>query len=114
MVSSASISWFTFMVPSCAANAEPVRPAMMIAVIRQPISRTVAMRDQVGDVDAGAELLQLHGADERDDHADEEADQRDDRQRLGAALLDDQREVAPAEARAPGDEPSERRAWHRR
>ena len=34
--------------------------------------------DQIGDVDRGAELLELHGADEGEDHADQEADQRDD------------------------------------
>ncbi len=38
----ASISWFTFMVPSCAANAAPVRPQMMMPVMMQAISRTVA------------------------------------------------------------------------
>ena len=43
IVVSASISWVTFMVPSCAANAAPVRPAMMIAVIIAPMSRTMPM-----------------------------------------------------------------------
>ena len=38
----ASISWFTFMVPSCAAKAAPVRPQMMMPVMMQAISRTVA------------------------------------------------------------------------
>jgi hypothetical protein len=38
----ASISWLTFMVPSWAAKAAPVRPQMMIPVMMQPISRTVA------------------------------------------------------------------------
>lgn len=38
----ASISWFTFIVPSCAANAAPVRPQMMMPVMMQAISRTVA------------------------------------------------------------------------
>ena len=104
MVSSASISWFTCMVPSCAANPEPVRPAMTTAVMRQPISRAMAMRDQVGDVERGAEPLQLHGADERDDDAGDERHERHDRQRLHAALLDEQCEVAPADVGAAGDE----------
>ncbi len=43
MVVSASISCVTFIVPSCAANAAPVRPAMMMPVISAPISRTTAM-----------------------------------------------------------------------
>ena len=71
-VVSASISSFTFMVPSCAAKAAPVRPAMMIAVIMAPISRAMAMADQVGDVDRRAEAGQLHRADEGEDQADQE------------------------------------------
>ena len=86
------------MVPSWAAKAAPVRPAMMIAVIIAPISRTMRDADQVGDVDLRAELLELHRADEGEDQADQEADQRDDRQRLGAGLLDEQQQVGAAEA----------------
>ena len=41
MVCRASISSLTCMVPSCAANAAPVRPAMMMPVITQPISRVM-------------------------------------------------------------------------
>ena len=37
----ASISSVIFIVPSCAAKAEPERPATMIAVISVPSSRTV-------------------------------------------------------------------------
>ena len=37
----ASISSVSFMVPSCAAKAEPDRPATMIAVISTPSSRKV-------------------------------------------------------------------------
>ncbi len=40
MVSSASTSWLTFMVPICAAKALPERPATMIAVSRMPTSRS--------------------------------------------------------------------------
>ena len=42
-VESASISSLTCMVPSWAAKAAPVRPAMTMAVIMAPISRTVAI-----------------------------------------------------------------------
>ena len=42
MVESASISWLVFIVPSCAAKAAPVRPAMTMAVMMQPISRVIA------------------------------------------------------------------------
>ena len=42
----ASISWVTFMVPSWAAKAAPVRPAMMIPVITAPISRTMAINGE--------------------------------------------------------------------
>ena len=41
MVRIASISSVSFIVPSCAAKAEPERPATMIAVIRMPSSRNV-------------------------------------------------------------------------
>ena len=39
----ASISSLTCIVPSWAAKAAPVRPAMMIAVMIAPISRTMAI-----------------------------------------------------------------------
>ena len=39
----ASISSFTVIVPSRAAKAAPVRPAMMMAVIIAPISSVIAM-----------------------------------------------------------------------
>ena len=42
-VLNASISSLTCMVPSCAENAAPVLPAMMMAAIIAPISRTMAM-----------------------------------------------------------------------
>ena len=41
IVRMASISSVIFIVPSCAAKAEPERPATMIAVISTPSSRTV-------------------------------------------------------------------------
>ena len=43
MVVSASISSLTCMLPIWAANAAPLRPAMMMAVIMAPISRAMAM-----------------------------------------------------------------------
>ena len=55
--------------------------------------------DQIGDVDGGPELLQLHGADEGHDDADQKADERDDRQRVGADLLHVEPQVVHAEAR---------------
>jgi hypothetical protein len=42
MVESASISWLVVIVPNCAAKAAPVRPAMTMAVMMQPISRVMA------------------------------------------------------------------------
>ena len=41
IVRMASISSVIFIVPICAANADPERPATMIAVISAPSSRTV-------------------------------------------------------------------------
>ena len=102
---SASISSFTCMVPSCAAKAAPVRPAMMMPAIIAPISRVVAIADEVRDVDLGPELAELDGADVRQDDADEEADEADDRQRLPSALLQDEEEVGAAEPRRAADEP---------
>ena len=51
MVVSASISSFTFMVPSWAAKAAPVRPAMMIAGHHRAHLAHHGDADQVGDVD---------------------------------------------------------------
>ena len=45
-------------------------------------------RDQIDGEDLGAELLQLLRAQIRDDHADQEGDQRHDRDRLDAGLID--------------------------
>ena len=44
--------------------------------------------DEVRGVDAGAERAQLRDADEREDHADQHADEADDRQRVGARFFD--------------------------
>ena len=48
-----------------------------------------AEADQVGDEDLGAEALHRHRRLEREDHAEQERDQRDDRQRVGADALAD-------------------------
>ena len=46
-VRKASISSFTCMVPSWAAKAAPVRPAMMMPVMMAPMTRTMAMPTMV-------------------------------------------------------------------
>ena len=94
----ASISWVTFMVPSCAAKPEPVRPAMMMPVMIAAHLAHHGDRHQVRDVDLRAEAQKLNGADERQDHADQNADERDDRQRMGATFLDEHREILAAQA----------------
>ena len=63
--------------------------------------------DQIGDVDLRAELHELDRAEEREDHADQEADQADDRQRARADLLQHQEEVDRTEARPPAQQPAE-------
>ena len=101
-VSSASISSPVFMLPIWAANAAPVRPARTTAAIIGPISRTTREADQVGNEDVGAELPQLHRGLVRHDQADQQADQADDGQGHGAALLHLAETVAPAKpARTP-------------
>ena len=58
--------------------------------------------DEVGDVDLRAEALELHRADESEDHSDEHADQGHDRERPCPALLDEYRQVAePKAGRSP-------------
>ena len=90
------------MVPSCAANAAPVRPAMMIAGHDGAHHPDHGDPDQVGHVDLGAEHLELNGPDEGQDQPHQEADQGDDGQGLRAALLDDLQQVGAAE---PGFSP---------
>src|SRR5882724_8438764 len=58
-------------------------------------------RDQVGDEDRGPELLELDGADEREDQPDQEADQAHDAERARAALLHDQKKIRDTKPRAP-------------
>ena len=84
----ASISSVSFIVPICAAKAEPERPATMIAVISTPSSRKREPPDQVDREDLGAELAQLHRALLGDDDADQEAHQPDDAERGDADQLE--------------------------
>ena len=74
------------MVPNCAAKAAPVRPQRMMPVMMQAISRTRGHGHEIRRVDGRAELGQLGGADEGEDHSDEEVDQGHDAQRLRPAL----------------------------
>ena len=53
--------------------------------------------DQVGDEDLGAEALHRDRGLEREDHAEQERDERDDRQAVGARPLGDAPDVAPAD-----------------
>ena len=64
--------------------------------------------DERCDVDLGAELQQLDRAEKGEDHADQEADQADDRQRLRAHLLDGNHEVGVAKARLAPHQPAQR------
>ena len=54
--------------------------------------------DQVGDVDVGAELLQLNQPDEGQNHADQKADEGHDRQGVGTAILQDENDIGHAES----------------
>ena len=63
--------------------------------------------DQIGDVDLPAELLELDRSDEGENDAHQEADQRDDRQGLRAALLDQEKQVRSPVARLHAQEPCE-------
>ena len=84
IVVSASISWLTLIVPISAANAAPERPASRIAVISAPSSRSIdrpirsatkisAPNCFIGIADWNARI-----------RPEQERDQRDDRQRVGA------------------------------
>ena len=59
--------------------------------------------DQVGDVDGRAERLELYGADEGQDHPEQERHQRHDRQRLETTLLDQEGQVGSPEPRLAAD-----------
>ena len=94
----ASISSFTFMVPISAAKAEPVRPARITAASSGPKFAQQADRDQVGDEDVGAEPPHRHRRLERQDQADQIAEQQHQRQRAHAGLIDVAQQVGHAAA----------------
>ncbi len=108
IVLSASISCVTFIVPSCAANAAPVRPGHDDRGHHRAHVARHADADQVGDEDGRAELLELHGSHEGEDGADQETDERDDPESIGAAILDRDHQIDAPIARAAGDEPAKR------
>ena len=92
------------MVPSWAAKAAPVRPAMMMPVIIGAHLAGHADADQVGDVDLGAEYLQLHRAHEGQDQPDQKADSETIGRASAPALLQQDPEVASPETRPAQDE----------
>jgi hypothetical protein len=63
---------------------------------------------QVCDVDGRPELLQLHRADERQDQAEQERDERYDAERIGSGLLNQETQIRPAVAGPSAQEPAER------
>ena len=71
MTVSASTSSRIFIEPISAVMALPERPAIMIAVISTPSSRSTQDADEVDDEDLGAEIAELEGALLRDDGADD-------------------------------------------
>ena len=101
---SASISSLPCIVAMRAAKLAPVRPARTIAV---SIGRQLAHRcdaDEVRDVDAGAERLELHGADKSEDGAHQDIDDAYDEQCATARLRQHLEHLAAANLGAPGDE----------
>ena len=63
-----------------------------------------AVPDEVRDVVAGAEALEHDDAEEGDDHADEQRDQRYDGECAGTVRLHDHPELAPAHAHPPAQQ----------
>ena len=76
------------MVPICAVKAEPERPAMMIEVIRMPISRRIEMPSRLTTNSSRAELAKLVRPLIGQDDSDQERQQPDDGQGVQAGLLD--------------------------
>jgi len=68
-----------------------------------PMARTIAIPHQIGDVDLGAEHLQLYRADESQDETDQQADEGDDGQRVGTAFLEDEHHVGATEPCPAGE-----------
>ena len=84
----ASISSRIFMVPIWAVNAEAERPATMTAARMMPTSRSVRMPSMSMERCLRAETAELAGALLEDHAANQKADERDDRHRGQAGLLD--------------------------
>ena len=90
----ASISSRIFIEPISAVNADPDRPATMIASEQDAEFTQNEDAHEIDDKARRAEALQLKDALLRDDGADEERDQRDDRHTLERdlfELVDDRR-----------------------
>ena len=88
MTFSASTSSRIFIEPISAVIALPERPAIMIAVISTPISRSYQDADKIDDEDFGAEIAELESALLGDDRADQERHQHDDRNGADAHPVD--------------------------
>ena len=88
MTRSASISSRIFMEPISAVKAEPERPATMIEVRSTAEFAQDQDADQVDDERRRAEPNELENALLRDDAADQERDQHDDRHALIGDLLE--------------------------
>ena len=102
MVSSASISSFTFMVPISAANAEPERPITMIAVINGPSSRVIEMATALATNCMAPSLRSSYAPCRARISADEKGDQGDDRERFHAHGHRLMHRAAPAKRFGPG------------
>ena len=84
IVSSASISSVTFMVPISAANAEPERPITTMAVIRGPSSRDMEIGDGGGNIVHRAKAPKLVRALKRENQSNKKCNQRKNRQSADA------------------------------
>ena len=96
----ASSSSVTRITPICAVIAEPERPGDQDGGQHRPQLADQRDAQDVDDVGVGAELPQLLRREVGQHHADQEADQRGDRQRRGADAVQVAREVAPRALRA--------------
>jgi hypothetical protein len=100
------------MVPSCAVNAAPERPATMIRGEKRRELAAHREAHPVDDEDVGPVALRLHAEKIGKDDADEEIDQRDDRQRVEAHRLELRHGLAQPEALGKAHE-RERLEHHR-
>ena len=98
----ASISSVSFIVPICAAKAEPDRPATMIAVISTPSSRSVRRPTRLIVNTSAPNWRSCTAPCWRDDDADQEAHQPDDAERRDADHFEPLDRRVEAEAAADG------------